>query len=126
MFDFHKRLCSFFRNQGLPIILHSDGDVREAIPLFIEAGISALHPLESSCGIDIRELNREYKKELVLFGNIDTRKLLNKDTISEEITSKLSIAEDGGYIYCCDSPIPETVTFDNYKFTLEAVKRYSV
>ncbi len=126
LFGFHRRLCSFFRKEGMAVIFHSDGDVREAIPLLIEAGVLALHPLESSCGIDIRELKREYKKDLVLFGNIDTRKLeKTKQEISKEIRDKLSVAKEGGYIYCLDSPIPKTVSLDNYRFALEAVKDWN-
>lgn len=124
LFDFHKRLCRFFRNEGMAVIYHSDGDMREIIPLLIDAGISALHPLENSCGMDIRELKREYKKDLALFGNIDTHKLSQtKEEIDKEIQDKLSAAREGGYIYCCDSPIPKTVSLDNYKFTLETVKK---
>lgn len=127
LFDFHRRLCSFFRKEGMAVIFHSDGDVREAIPLLIEAGVLALHPLESSCGIDIRELKREYKRDLVLFGNIDTRKLeKTKQEIGKEIQDKLSAAKEGGYIYCLDSPIPKTVSLDNYRFALETIKSYSV
>lgn len=124
LFDFHKRLCRFFRNEGMAIIYHSDGDTREIIPFLIDAGISALHPLENSCGMDIRELRREYKKDLALFGNIDTHKLSHtKEEINKEIQDKLSVAREGGYIYCCDSPIPKTVSLDNYKFALETVKK---
>ncbi len=122
LFRFHKKLCSFFRKEGMAVIFHSDGDIREIIPLLIETGISALHPLESSCGIDIRELKREYKKDVVLFGNIDTRKLSHtKEAAAKEIKNKLSIAKDGGYICCFDSPIPETVSLDNYRFALKTI-----
>jgi uroporphyrinogen decarboxylase len=124
LFGFHRKLCDFFQKEGMSVIFHSDGDVRAAIPLLIEAGVLAIHPLENSCGIDIRDLRREYKKDLVLFGNIDTRKLSHtKEAINKEIKDKFSVAKEGGYIYCCDSPIPKTVSLDNYTFTLETVKQ---
>jgi hypothetical protein len=33
-------------NHGWPVILHTDGDVRPQVPLFLEAGYDCLQPLE--------------------------------------------------------------------------------
>lgn len=126
LFKFHKKLANFFRNQGMPVIFHSDGDIRDVIPDLIEAGVTAIHPLENSCGLNAVELKKKYKKDLALFGNINVNKLLGtKKAISEEIEDKLSIAHKGGYICCFDSPIPKTATIDNYKFALDLVKKFN-
>ncbi|MBI93617.1 MAG: hypothetical protein CME05_10495 [Gemmatimonadaceae bacterium] len=43
----HRRVCEYLAQDGMPVILHSDDDVRPLIVDFIEAGFTALHPLEA-------------------------------------------------------------------------------
>ncbi|MBM4087728.1 MAG: hypothetical protein FJ272_23305, partial [Planctomycetes bacterium] len=43
-FPSQKRLCDFFHSQGMPVILHTDGDVRKLVPMFVEAGFDCLQP----------------------------------------------------------------------------------
>jgi len=123
---YHKRLCDHFAAQGLRTILHSDGNVAPLIPGFLEAGFAALHPLEAKAGLDVRDLKRQYGKRLVLFGNIDVRKLSGtRAEVEEEIISKVPVAkEGGGYIYHSDHSVPHSVPFENYCLAMELLKRY--
>ena len=72
----HKRLCDFFAERGLVTMLHSDGNIAPLIPHFLDAGFTALNPLEVKAGLDVRDLRRQYGDRLVLYGNIDVRKLV--------------------------------------------------
>lgn len=125
IYPLHKELCSYFNSLDLPVIFHSDGDLRPLIPDMIKAGIRALHPLESYC-MDIRNLKREFGKDLVLFGNISILALeKDKNEIESHIKEKLEIfLKEGGYIYSADGPIPPTVSLENYKFVLKVVREY--
>lgn len=126
VFPHHKRLCAYFAGQGLKTMLHSDGNVGPLIPHFLDAGFVALHPLEAKAGLDVRELKRQYGDRLILFGNIDVRKLSGtREEIEEEIRAKLTVAKQGGgYIYHSDHSVPSSVSFSGYCFALEMVKRY--
>ncbi|GAF90992.1 unnamed protein product, partial [marine sediment metagenome] len=53
-----QRLFSYFKGQGLPVILHSCGCVRDLIPYFIEDGLSCLQPIEVKAGMDLLGLKR--------------------------------------------------------------------
>ena len=123
---YHKKLCDHFANDGLKTILHSDGAVDRLIPDFLAAGFTALHPLEVKAGLDVRHLKPLYGDTLVLFGNIDVRKLAgSRESIEEEIGSKIAIAKQkGGYIYHSDHSVPSNVSFENYAFAVEMVKKY--
>ena len=123
---FHKRICDHMAADGLAVTLHSDGDIRAFIPMFVEAGFRGLHPLEAKAGLDVRDLKRRYGDRLVLHGNIDVRVLATtKEAIEEEIRSKLSVAKKGGgYIYHSDHSVPDDVPFENYVFALEMVEKY--
>lgn len=52
LFEWDKMLCDFFHTQGLPVILHSDGNLWPLIPHLIEAGFNCLQPLEAKAGMD--------------------------------------------------------------------------
>jgi len=122
----HKRLCDRFAVDGLKTILHSDGNVGPLIPHFLEAGFAALHPLEAKAGLDVRELKPSYSGRLVLFGNIDVRKLAgSREAIEEEFRAKVTVAkEGGGYIYHSDHSVPNDVSFENYRFAVGMLKKY--
>jgi len=126
VFPFHKSLCDHMTDEGLRTILHSDGNVYQLIPHFIDAGFAAIQPLESKAGLDARQLKAEFGNQIVLFGNIDVRKLAQtKEDIESEIASKISIAKkDGGYIYHSDHSVPDNVSFSNYTFAVEMVLKY--
>ena len=123
---YHKQVCDHLAERGLKAMLHSDGNVAPLIPLFIDAGFAGLHPLEAKAGLDVRQLKPQYGDRLVLFGNIDARKLSGtKEEIEEEIADKVTAAKQGGgYIYHSDHSVPNSVSFENYCFALDCVKRY--
>jgi len=122
----HKRLCDHLARDGVKTLLHSDGNVAPLIPGFLRAGFVGLHPLEAKAGLDVRELKPEYGNRLILYGNIDVRKLSGtKEEIKEEITAKLPVAKaGGGYIYHSDHSVPHSVSFENYRFALELIRQY--
>jgi len=123
---YHKQLCDHFTKDGLKTILHSDGDVRSLIPNFLTAGFTALHPLEVKAGMDVRTLKPMYGDRLVLFGNIDVRKLAGtKEEIEDEIRTKFAVAKQGGgYIYHSDHSVPSNVSFENYSFAVSMINKY--
>ena len=126
LFPAHKKMCDYFNSLNKPVILHSCGKIQSLIPRFIEAGFSAIQPLEAKCGQDVRELKQLYKGKITFFGNIDVRALSStKEDIEEEIKSKLKIAgEGGGYIYHSDHSVPPTVSWDNYCYAMELLDKY--
>jgi len=126
VFPFHKRLCDHVAKDGLKSILHSDGHVQPLIPYFLEAGITCLHPLEAKAGLDVRNLKSEYGDKLVLFGNIDVRRLAGtKEDVEEEISSKIPVAkEGGGYIFHSDHSVSDDIPFANYKLAIELMQKY--
>ncbi len=125
VYPHHKRLCDHFAERGLKTMLHSDGNIAPLIPHFLAAGFAALHPLEVKAGLDLSTLREQYGKRLILFGNIDVRKLAGtREEIEEEIGTKLRAAgPSGGYIYHSDHSVPNNVSLDNYRFALDMVRR---
>lgn len=125
LFDLHKEFCDFFEKNGMPVIYHSDGNVRELIPHLIEAGVRAIQPLESNIDMDVREIKREYGKDLVLFGGIDETTFAKAKKAEKEIKSKFKyLMKGGGYVYQADSPILDDISLEDYKRVIGLVKEY--
>jgi len=121
----HIKLCDFARRLGIPVMLHSCGNINEIIPDLIDAGFSGLNPLESKSGMDVRELKTKYGEQLVLQGGIDVRKMSKPDEIEEEIRSKVSVAKvGGGYIFSSDHSVPSDVSLRDYQRVMTLAKKY--
>ncbi len=124
---YHKSMCDFFKSKGMPIILHSCGCVKGLIPDLIKAGFTCLQPLEVKAGMDLIELKKKYGDALAFMGGIDVRKMAsdNPKDIEEEVRTKVAFAKKGGgYIYHSDHSVPDNVSFENYKRTIELVREY--
>jgi uroporphyrinogen-III decarboxylase len=81
----------------IPWILHSDGRINDVLDLFIDLGISGVHPLEKGA-MDIAEVKKRYGRKICLLGNVDLD-LLGRGTPEEtekEVKELLKIAAPGG------------------------------
>ena len=124
----HRRLGEYLHTNGITYFLHTDGDIRQFIPLLIEAGVQVLQPLEARAGLDVRKLKSEYGKDLTLMGNIAVEAMnASKSELDTEVRSKLDIVmKDGGYIYHSDHSVPSSVSFKNYCYLVELLKKYGI
>ncbi len=126
-FPAQKRLCDFFHSHDMPVILHTDGNIKPLIPMLIEAGFDCLQPLEVKAGMDLVEMKQAYGDRLAFMGGIDVRAMADPDpaVIEREIARKIPVAKKGGgYIYHCDHSVPENVSFAQYCRTIELVRQY--
>jgi len=127
-FERDRRVCSIFRNQGKPVILHSCGCIKEIIPLLIQAGYSCLQLLEVKAGMDLLRLQEEFSRDICFMGGIDASLLATNDKQHIEGMLKHIIGQavrNGGYFYHSDHSVPDTVSLETYKFVLDKVKEYS-
>jgi len=120
---FYKQLVGFFHDHGLPVILHTCGDVREAVPLIIESGFDCLQPMEAKAGNDVIEFARQYGNAISYMGNIDVT-VLNKNnpkTTREEVERKVKAMREMRmpYMFHSDHSVPPDITFETYSRAVE-------
>lgn len=122
----YKLVGDTLRRHGISLWLHCCGNCKPLIPDFIACGLDVLQPLQAHAGMDVRQLKREYGKDLVFWGNIDARKLSGPAADCEaEVRDKLTAAKrGGGYMYHSDHSIPPEVSFERYQWVMELVERY--
>ncbi len=111
----YREVCNFLRSRGVDLIcVDSDGDVNQLIPLWLEAGVKGVWPLEVQAGMDVKDLRARYPS-LVMFGGIDKRALARgKKEIKREVDRIWPVVETGGYIPHADHWLPPDVSWRNF------------
>lgn len=114
----YKRITEMVRKAGVDIIfVDSDGDVELLIPLWLEAGINGIFPMEQAAGNDVHAYRKQFGKDLLMTGGIDKRALAQgKNAIDQELKSKIPLAHQGGYIPHIDHLIPPDVPYENFRY----------
>jgi uroporphyrinogen decarboxylase len=69
------RLFALFREAGLPVIMHSDGQIADVLPDLIEIGLTAYNPVQPEV-IDHTWLRRTFGHRLAYYGGISTQTVL--------------------------------------------------
>jgi uroporphyrinogen decarboxylase len=120
----YRRITDLAHSQGIDtIFVDSDGNVEQLIPLWLEAGINGVYPMEVAAGMDVVKLRREYGKALLMTGGIDKRVLAeDHKAIDRELYAKVPLAEGGGYIPHIDHAIPHDVPYENFAYYWERKK----
>ncbi|MCB0115285.1 MAG: uroporphyrinogen decarboxylase family protein [Caldilineaceae bacterium] len=121
----YRRITDLLRSYGVDVIwLDCDGNIEKLIPLWLDAGVNCMFPLEiGTWGADPVRYRREYGKDLLLMGGFDKHILAqSKDDIAAEVDRLAPLVEEGGYISFCDHRVPPDVSLENYYFFLEKAR----
>jgi hypothetical protein len=124
MSPYYKRMIGFLENKGLKhFIVDTDGNVEELIPLFLETGITGMYPFEIQAQNDILEIRSKYP-ELQMFGGIDKNELTKDNkAIDAEVKKIDGMLNFGGYIPYADHLVPPNVSWENYVYYRNQVKK---
>ena len=113
----YKKLAACLRDHGVTsIMVDTDGDARQLIPLFIEGGATILYSLEPEAGMDVVELRKAYPR-LGLMGVMSKRNLSRtRSEIDMELEYKIPfMLSRGGFIPFCDHQVPPDVPWENFR-----------
>lgn len=121
----YRRIIGKYREKGGEIVsLDSDGDIRTLIPVWIEAGINHLWPMEVKANMRVEELRGEYGHAFSMRGGIAKGAIVEgKDAIDRELDRVAPVVQDGGYIPMLDHGIPPDTPFDNFCYYIEQKKK---
>jgi len=124
LLPYYSEMVSFFKEEyGLPMLLHTCGDIREAVPIIIEAGFDCLQPMEAKAGCDVLDFADTYGNRLAYMGNINVQVLNtnDRDKVREEVMGKMGgmIERRMPYTLHSDHSIPPDVRMATYEYMLE-------
>jgi len=130
LLPYHRQLVHFFHGHGLPVILHSCGNIMSLAPHLVEAGFDCLQPLEVKAGCELATLVAEYGRDTCFMGGVDVRALAAEEEkeMEREVRAKLAIglASPGGYVFHSDHSLPPQVSFARYGRIVDLVRREGV
>ena len=121
----YRRIGDLLHNHGVDTIwLDCDGKIDKLIPIWLEAGVNCMMPVEiGTTGNDPLRFRQEYGRDLLMMGGFDKRILAgDRDGIRAEVERLAPLVEEGGFIPFCDHLVPPDVPLDNYLFFYECVR----
>jgi uroporphyrinogen decarboxylase len=121
-----KRLVQGYREQGLYVIKHTDGNILPILDQLLDAGPHALHSLDPQGGVDMADVKQRCGRQVCLIGNVNCG-MLDTGTDEEVIASARYALRhgmpDGGYIFSTSNCIYTGMRLARYELMLDVWRR---
>jgi uroporphyrinogen decarboxylase len=128
---FYPGLCRVmrgFKELGLYVIKHTDGNLWPIIDMIIDSGIDCLDPIDPIAGMDLAEVKARYGDRVALKGNVDCAHILTFGTAEEVVEATREALSKGmpggGFILSSSNSIHSAVKPENYLAMLQAWRQY--
>jgi uroporphyrinogen decarboxylase len=123
-----KRIVTGYKELGLLVIKHTDGNIMPIIDMIIDSGIDCLDPIDPIAGMDLKQIKTDYGSRICLKGNVDCSTTLTfkseEETIEETKRCLEAAMPGGGYILSSSNSIHSAVKPANYLAMLDTLKKY--
>lgn len=123
-----KRVIAGFHAVGLPVIKHTDGNIRPLLDLILDTGIDCLDPIDPIAKMDIGEMKEKYGRRVALKGNVDCAHTLTFGTEQQVVEETRQVirkaAAGGGLILSSSNSIHSSVKPGNYLAMWNALRMY--
>jgi uroporphyrinogen-III decarboxylase len=121
-----KSLIKIAKDNNILIAYHTDGKLDDLIPVFLDLGINAIHPVEPMSN-DIFRIKNQYGDRICICGNIDLVLLSNgkKEEIRMDVKKHLDyLKTGGGYVCGSSSSLYNGIPPSNYLELVDTVHEY--
>ncbi len=120
-----KKVIKGFKELGLLVIKHTDGDIWSIIDKLVDSGIDCLDPIEPTSNMSISKIKKKYGDRIAIKGNVDCAEVLTFGTDKEVIEETKRCISEGtpgyGYILSSSNTIHSGVKPENYIAMLETL-----
>jgi hypothetical protein len=119
----YKRITRELKKHGIDVnVLDCDGQIYALAPLWLEAGINCMFPLEAA-HTDPLKIRETFGESMPLIGGVNKIELAKgKDAIDRELERLHPMVQQGGFIPTVDHRCPPDVSWDNYCYYVEKKK----
>lgn len=120
----YRRIKAFAREHNIPVVsVDTDGNPDRITPPMLRAGVNFLYPMEVAAGCDVNVWRQKYP-DLGIMGGIDKRALAQGRTaIDQELARIQPALEKGRYIPSLDHLVPDDVSWGDYCYFVESLRR---
>jgi len=123
-----RRIVQGAHDAGLPIIKHTDGNIRPLLDMIVDTGIDCLDPIDPVAGLDIGEMKRLYGHRIALKGNVNCAATLTFAAPAEVVRETRDVirkaGEGGGLIVSSSNSIHSAVKGGNYLAMWNAIRMF--
>ena len=123
-----KEMVEFFHGFDLPVVLHSCGNVTEALPLIASAGFDALNPMEAKAGCNVVAFAKQYGDRLAFIGGMDALifESGDRERIRREVVRLCTTMKEIGarYVFGSDHSISPNVKLADFQYAIDVYKDY--
>ncbi|MHC1783558.1 MAG: uroporphyrinogen decarboxylase family protein [Anaerolineaceae bacterium] len=128
---FFSGLCRVMRGYkelGLYVIKHTDGNLWKIIDMIIDSGIDCLDPIDPQAGMDLGEVKSKYGHRVAHKRNVDCGQLMKVGTPDEVIKATKDALRvgmpGGGFILSSSNSIHSAVKPENYAAMMQTLHEY--
>jgi uroporphyrinogen decarboxylase len=123
-----QRVIKGFKDLGLLVIKHTDGNLWPILDMIVDSGIDCLDPIDPQAGMDLAEVKAKYGHRVALKGNVDCAQTMTfgtpKDVITETKAALRKGAPGGGFILSSSNSIHSSVKPENYLAMLQTLEQF--
>ena len=124
----YPRLCKvidFCKSNGVKyVVIDTDGNPEAVIPLFLDAGVDAIWPMERTADQDPIRLRKKFGRSLRLWGGVDKRVLAKSpEAIDAHLRELAPLIKQGGFIPTVDHTVPPDVSWKNFQYYMNSKLR---
>ncbi len=120
------KLVEIPKKKGKVLAYHSDGCLDQLLPILMDLGFSAVHPVEPY-GNNIYELKKKYGDKICLMGNIDITPLRfgTPQDIEKDVKKHMDeLKKGGGYVVSSSNSIVPQISPENFLAMTNAVVQH--
>lgn len=122
-------LIDYIDGLGVPVLLHSCGNINAYLDDLAKTKIASVHPLQRTAGMDLKTVKEKYGDRFCIIGNIDSSQTLPFGTVDEvvaETKDAIDIAvPGGGYILASDHSLHDGIPIENIQEMFRFGQEYS-
>lgn len=116
-YPFYKKMIVEIKaHKDVPVIMHTDGNIYDALEKIVECGFDGVQSVQPSAGMDIARVKGLVGDQLCLIGNVDLNYLLpfgSVEEVSSEVKKLAEIAGPLGFILSTCNIITDAVKIEN-------------
>jgi uroporphyrinogen decarboxylase len=124
---YEKRIIDIPRSKGIPVFVHSCGNIGAILEDLVEIGVDIINPVQPRA-LDPAYVKEQFGDRLCLFGTLDVQDTLPFGTpqdVADEVKQRiLNLAYGGGLILAPAHTVLPQVPLDNFIAFIDAAMKY--
>jgi hypothetical protein len=125
LLPYYQQIIPHLKEEGVRVIVDSDGNITKPAAWFERAGIEGILPLERQAGVDMNVLRELHPKQLYI-GAFDKMVMPHGEAaMRREFERLLPVARQGGFIISVDHQTPPGVSLETYSLFIRLFNEYA-